>query len=485
MNDILRRVRRFLLPPADLEPQQGIFLVLCRGGAVLSLGVVIPVNLFQDLPRVINVLVGVFGLFCIWLHREAIRGRYHMVQLMVALQVLLNLTYFPNAGSRGSITFYSFPLILLPLVFQRGRARYVGVMLVTLNWTLLLLLEALMPGLVTPFNSETDRLLDLWTGWIVSGMAAVVITTVVLSWYHGEQARLRATVLELDASREQLAELFRQHSDAVLVIDAETRKVVQVNDTFTRLSGLRAEDMVGRTTSELNLWRDPADRERFYQLLLADGRVRDFVAEFQSITGVRQWGSVSSGFVTIGGRRQLLTTARDITAEQAAAAAAAESSALVQAMINSSDEIVSVVDPVTHRVLLYNQTTETYFQVLLRPADADWGASGGAAARRRCGEVARDVHARPRVRAVHRRLHHRVRARPAALVQSGDAPGQGLGHFDVRPRHHGVPPCRANAVAPGAGTDSGTEGWRAWEGSPVAWRTTSTTCSTASWGTPS
>jgi hypothetical protein len=104
-----------------------------------------------------------------------------MVQLMVALQVLLNLTYFPNAGSRGSITFYSFPPILLPLVFQQGRARYIGVTLVTLNWTLLLFIEALMPGLVTPFNSEMDRFLDLWTGWVVSGMAAVVITTVVLS----------------------------------------------------------------------------------------------------------------------------------------------------------------------------------------------------------------------------------------------------------------------------------------------------------------
>ena len=56
MNDILRRVRRFLLPPADLEPQQGIFLVLCRVGAVLCLGVVIPVNLVQDLARVISVL---------------------------------------------------------------------------------------------------------------------------------------------------------------------------------------------------------------------------------------------------------------------------------------------------------------------------------------------------------------------------------------------------------------------------------------------
>ena len=262
---MISRLRRFLTPPGDLEPQQGIFLVLCRVGAVLCLGVVIPVNLVQDLARVISVLVGLFGLFCIWLYRRAVRGSFHVVSLMVALLVLLDLVYFPNAGSIGSVLFYFFPLILLPIVFLNGPARYTGVAIVMVNWSALLVLEGLVPGLVTPFKSVFDRLLDLWTGMLVASMAVILVTTVVLSWYHRERGRLKATVAELDASRDQLAELFRQHSDAVLVIDPETRTVLQVNDKFIRLSGVSAEEIVGRTTRDFNLWRHQSDRDRFYE----------------------------------------------------------------------------------------------------------------------------------------------------------------------------------------------------------------------------
>ena len=61
---------------------------------------------------------------------------------------------------------------------------------------------------------------------------------------------------------------------AVLVIDPESRKVLQVNDKFIRLSGVSAEDMLGRTTRELNLWRHQSDRERFYELLVTNGPLK-------------------------------------------------------------------------------------------------------------------------------------------------------------------------------------------------------------------
>jgi hypothetical protein len=181
MERMLARVQRFLMPPADLEPRLGIFVVLCRVGAVLSLAVVIPVNLLQGLPLVVSVMTGMFGLLCLGLYAEAKRKRYHLVTFTLSFLVALDLAYFPNAASAGSVPFYFFPLILLPLVFHSGRARQIGVALIMVNWLLLLLVERFVPGLATPFENDFARLVDLLTGLAVSGVSVTLIMVVVLS----------------------------------------------------------------------------------------------------------------------------------------------------------------------------------------------------------------------------------------------------------------------------------------------------------------
>ena len=76
---------RFLreLPKNPLAPKARFYEALCLVGATLALFVVIPANAVQDLPGVISVFAGVFGLICLALTRQR-------VEQLDALQALLD-----------------------------------------------------------------------------------------------------------------------------------------------------------------------------------------------------------------------------------------------------------------------------------------------------------------------------------------------------------------------------------------------------------
>ncbi|HMS36982.1 MAG TPA: PAS domain-containing protein, partial [Arachnia sp.] len=46
---------------------------------------------------------------------------------------------------------------------------------------------------------------------------------------------------------------------------------LDVNDAFLGMFGLRREQVIGRTSTDIGIWGDPRDRERFVQVLREPG----------------------------------------------------------------------------------------------------------------------------------------------------------------------------------------------------------------------
>jgi len=371
MRSLTEPLERAFLPEGDRDLPARFYQGLCLIGGVLAALVLIPLEFLLHRPVVVGVAALSFALLAFVLYAAARRGYYFYTLLFVLLLVTLNVLWFPNAGVAGSGGFYFFPAVLYPLVFFEKRWRRALGLLVVANYLALVWIDRAFPGVATPFLSDRERAVDLASGFVVSSIASGLILWVVITGYRGERQRLKTTVQALDESRAQLARIFQLNPDAVYIIDPAARRFLDVNEGFERLSGWTRAEAVGRNGLDLELWVDPDQRVTLYERFQTDGRVDAFRSRFRRRDGGEFWGSTSAAPIEVGGRTCLLMTTRDVTGQIGAEQAVVESRAMLFALIDSSDDLVWLVDPATHAIVLFNTAFAAYVRndqaVELRP----------------------------------------------------------------------------------------------------------------------
>jgi len=128
-----------------------------------------------------------------------------------------------------------------------------------------------------------------------------------------------------EAVQARIAELERQllelrGSDpapqaALIVTALGDGRILQASDGFAELSGYRRDELLGRSTLELGLWRDSADRDRALQRLAAQGGrgTARFVLRRRDGTTCEVIGQVET--VAIGGEQVVVTALEMPTAD--------------------------------------------------------------------------------------------------------------------------------------------------------------------------
>jgi len=91
-------------------------------------------------------------------------------------------------------------------------------------------------------------------------------------------------------------------------------RLLQVNDTFVTITGYSREEAVGRTTVELGLWADTADREAELAMVASSGSLRNVEYRFRARDGRVIIGLLSAERLNIAGEPCALTLIQDITA---------------------------------------------------------------------------------------------------------------------------------------------------------------------------
>ena len=82
-------------------------------------------------------------------------------------------------------------------------------------------------------------------------------------------------------SEEKFAKAFRISPEMILISTLADGRCLEVNDSFLRLTGYSREEIVGRTTREINLWTNPQLRDTIVQQLELHGRVSDLEVEYR------------------------------------------------------------------------------------------------------------------------------------------------------------------------------------------------------------
>ncbi len=114
-------------------------------------------------------------------------------------------------------------------------------------------------------------------------------------------------------SEEKFATAFRTSPDSININRLSDGLYLDINQGFTEIMGYERQDVIGKTSLELNIWADPADRARLVSGLRRNGEVHNLEAKFQRKDGTVAFGLMSARVIEIGGETCILSITRDMT----------------------------------------------------------------------------------------------------------------------------------------------------------------------------
>jgi two-component system, cell cycle sensor histidine kinase and response regulator CckA len=245
LDRLLEKLWKYVARDQNLSMQRRLYRMICLITALLCFLVILPLNYLQDLPPLINVGIIIFGLLCLYLYWETFHGRDRVLTYFIMLLLLLDLIWFPNAGSGGSIIYYFAAAIIYPMAFCRGRLRWILVFGLVANVFALMIIEYLYPSLVVPFASPEARLSDHLTGIFSSALAGAMILWVVITNYDWEHDVIAKVSKELALSEKKYREVVETASTIIIRMD-RLGTITFFNAFAEKLFGFRRSDIMGR-----------------------------------------------------------------------------------------------------------------------------------------------------------------------------------------------------------------------------------------------
>ena len=161
-----------------------------------------------------------------------------------------------------------------------------------------------------------------------------------------EEEILFARQAEARANRSE--EIFRKaflvSPDSVNINRLSDGFFVSVNEGFTKIMGFTEEDVLGKTSLDLNIWVNSGDRFKLVAALEKSGKVENFEADFRSKDGSVINGSMSASHIDIDGVPHILNITKDITEKKNLEEALRLKQMLLEAIINNSPDQIFYKD---------------------------------------------------------------------------------------------------------------------------------------------
>jgi diguanylate cyclase (GGDEF)-like protein/PAS domain S-box-containing protein len=113
--------------------------------------------------------------------------------------------------------------------------------------------------------------------------------------------------------------VFQMSPDFVTISRLSDGAYVDANKTFFDVMGFEREEVIGRTSLELNIWADARDRQNFVEVIRQNSNCRNLEAKFRKKNGEILSSLVSSSAIEADGVPCLVSITRDISDAKEAA----------------------------------------------------------------------------------------------------------------------------------------------------------------------
>jgi len=145
----------------------------------------------------------------------------------------------------------------------------------------------------------------------------------------------------LRASELSYRRLFEAARDGILILDADTGRITDVNPFLNELLGFSHEEMVGKTVGELSPFADIVSNQTMLERLQSDGYVRYEDLPLKTKDGRQVAVEFVSNVYQAGDKKVIQCNIRDITARKRAE----ESHARLAMAVEQAAETIMITDP--------------------------------------------------------------------------------------------------------------------------------------------
>ncbi len=139
----------------------------------------------------------------------------------------------------------------------------------------------------------------------------------------------------LRQSEEKFSKAFLTSPDSININRMTDGMYLEVNEGFCKLTGYNYEEVIGKTSNDINIWADIKDRDRLVAGLIATGEVKDLEAQFRLKDGSVKTGLMSARLIEVNNEKCIISITRDISERKLAEFALKESEEKYRSLIET------------------------------------------------------------------------------------------------------------------------------------------------------
>lgn len=181
----------------------------------------------------------------------------------------------------------------------------------------------------------------------------------------------------LRLSEERFAKAFHSSPAPLVISDIESGRFIDVNARWVEMLGFAKEEQIGRTSKEVGIWADPAQRDNAIALIRSQGHFKEFPIDFMTRDGQIRSALWSAEVISLQGREVMLSLLFDYTGRKRTEEALRESESRYRSVVDNIQDVfyrtdaaglLVMVSPSGARLLGYDSTDE----MLGRPNETFW-----------------------------------------------------------------------------------------------------------------
>ncbi|HAH23722.1 MAG TPA: hypothetical protein DCL77_08190 [Prolixibacteraceae bacterium] len=117
----------------------------------------------------------------------------------------------------------------------------------------------------------------------------------------------------LRESEEKFRKAFLINPDSIIISNLNNGRFISVNHGFTEIFEFMEEEVIGKTSLEVNFWHNPEDRKTWVKGIEEKGVIDNFEAKLCTKSGKIMNTLMSSAIIELDGVPNILSTIKDIT----------------------------------------------------------------------------------------------------------------------------------------------------------------------------